>query len=129
MKISLCFLNILLTTFIMVIFISSALDKVLLYFFLFSFCFFYHFLLLNYKTPMDQTVSYYRYPKILVPASNRGCHDGRSPQMGSPKFNFFIFNARPMKVLKYLSIRKRKNLEKFGGTKMRVSPSNKATKI
>ena len=57
---------VLLTTFIMVIFIYSALDEIFPYFFLFFF--FYHYLLLYHKTHMDYTVSCYRYPKVLVPA-------------------------------------------------------------
>ena len=63
MKKSLCFLNILLTTFIMVTiyFIPPWMKIFPYYYFLF---FFYHFLLLNHKTQMDHTMSYYRYPKV-----------------------------------------------------------------
>ena len=55
--------------------------------------FFYHYQLLNQKTHIDRTVSYYRYPKVLVPAWSLGCHDGRSPQTGPPKLKFFYLES------------------------------------
>ena len=62
---SLWFLNTLLITFFMVMFIYSASDKIFPFFNIF---FFYHYLLLNHKTLLDHIVNYYRYPEVLVPA-------------------------------------------------------------
>ena len=49
---------------------------------------------------MDRTMSCYRYPKVLVPAWNRGCHDGGPPKRVLQNLNFFIFKTRPIKFLK-----------------------------
>ena len=61
----LCFLNILLAIFNRGHSYLFRLGKKFSLFFSF---FFYHYLLLNHKTHMDHTLSYYRYPKVLVPA-------------------------------------------------------------
>ena len=75
---NLWFLKTLISTFVLVMFIYSVLDKIFPYFCLFSFFFslffFYHYLLLNHKTQMDDIMAWYRVRNKLVCDWKWGCH-------------------------------------------------------
>ena len=54
--------------------------------------------------------------------------NGGTPQTGPPKCNFLTTHARLMKFSGYANMKKRSNLTKFGGTKMKESSSKKDAK-